>query len=427
MKLLLFAPTPPLLPGQRCMVPLIVEGLGGDRRRRAPNAPPHAGDVHGIECYHVNPRLAKRIDDIGQDHGVGVFQLLRCCAEAIWCRFRYGVRSFYHIPAPGQASALYRDWLVLLLCRPFFQHLILHWQAAGLARWLETAMPMWVRALTYRCARQADLSIVLARGNLPDAEKLLPQRIRVVSNGIPDPCPEFRHALLPRRRARAAARDLLFAGRSLGAADYHETGGDPQVIKVVFLAHCMEAKGLFDAMHSVILANRTLVEQGSPVRLKLFAAGTFVTAGERARFDQLMADPEFDRAVVYLGSVSDDGKHRALQDGDLFCFPTYHPGENQPVNLLEAMAFGLPVVTTDWGALAEMLPANYPGLVPIRAPERIAAAMLQLLTHETGERFRHLFLARFTLEAHLARLAAALTTVEQPNASTLDSPAPAAR
>ena len=49
---------------------------------------------------------------------------------------------------------------------------------------------------------------------MADAEELLPQRIRVVSNGIPDPSPEFRQAILPRRRARFADRNLLLASRS---------------------------------------------------------------------------------------------------------------------------------------------------------------------------------------------------------------------
>jgi glycosyltransferase involved in cell wall biosynthesis len=422
MKLLVFAHTPPPLHGQSYMVQLMLEGFGGDRRRRAPNAPPHAGDIYGIECYHVNSRLSKYLEDISEFRAARLFRVLFYCGAAIWCRFRYGVSNFYYVPASGKTSALYRDWLVLLLCRPFFKCLILHWHAAGMAKRLETSKPMRVRVLTYRCARRADLSIVLSRYKLADAEKLLPQRILVVSNGIPDPCPEFRQTILPRRRARSAARDLLFAGRSLGAEDYHGTGGDPQVIKVLFLAHCMEEKGLFDAMRSVILANRTLAAQASPVRLKLLAAGTFVTAAERVQFDELMADPEFDRAVDYLGYVSGDGKYRALQECDLFCFPTYYPGENQPVNLIEALAFGLPVVTTRGRSLSEMLPANYAGLVPIRAPEKVAAALLNLMTHETGERFRQIFLARFTLDAHLVKLAEALTAVEQPAARTGSAP-----
>ncbi len=427
MKLLIFAHTPPPHHGQSYMVQLMLDGLGSDHRRRATNSPPHAGDVHGIECYHVNTRLSKRLEDIGEFHSAKLFRLLVYCGEAIWCRFRYGVTNFYYIPAPGKTSALYRDWMVLLICRPFFRRIILHWHAAGLAKWLETSVQMRARVLTYRCARQADLSIVLSRYNMADAEKLLPQRIRVVSNGIPDPCPEFRQAILPRRRARFAARTLLFAGRSLTAEDYHETGGDPQVIKVLFLAHCMEEKGLFDAMRSVVLANRTLAGQSSSVRMKLLAAGTFVTAGERDKFDQLMTDPEFNRAVDYLGFVSGDGKQRALRECDLFCFPTYYLGENQPVNLIEALAFGLPVVTTRWRSLSEMLPANYAGLVPIRAPDKVAAAMLNLMTQQTSEGFRQMFLARFTLEAHLSKLAEALVTVEPPAAATVAAPALASR
>lgn len=413
MKLLVFAHTPPPHHGQSYMVQLMLEGLGGDRRRRAPKAPPAAGDVHGIECYHVNTRLSKRLEDIGEYHWAKLLRLLIYCGEAIWCRFRYGVTNFYFIPAPGKTSALYRDWMVLLICRPFFNRIILHWHAAGLAKWLETSVQMRSRTVTYHCARQADLSIVLSRYNMADAEKLLPQRIRVVSNGIPDPCPEFRQTILPRRRARFTARELLLTGQALPARNLHATGGDPHVVKVLFIAHCTEEKGLFDTMLAVVLANRTLAEQKSPVRLKLLAAGTFVTSGEKAKFDQMMTAPEFDRAVDYLGFVSGDGKQRALEECDLFCFPTYYLGENQPVNLIEAMAFGLPVVTTRWRSLSEMLPANYPGLVPIRAPEKLAVAMINLMTKETGEGLRQMFLARFTLEAHLTKLAEALVSVEQ--------------
>lgn len=412
MKLLVFAHTPPPHHGQSYMVQLMLEGLGGDHRQRRPGDT-RPGDIHGIQCYHVNTRLSKTLEDIGEFHGAKVFRLLFYCLEAVWCRFRHGVTSFYYIPAPGKSSALYRDWLVLLICRPFFKKLILHWHAAGLGKWLETSRQIRTRALTYRLARQMDLSIVLSHYNMADAEKLLPQRVRVVSNGIPDPCPDFRPKLLPRRLARFAAREKLLAGRTLGAADYHETGGDPQTVKALFLAHCMEEKGLFDAMRSVVLANRILSEQNSPIRMKLLAAGTFVTGPERAKFDRLMKDPETARAVDYLGFVSGEGKDRALQLADLFCFPTYYLGENQPVNLIEAMAFGLPIVTTRWRSLSEMFSADYAGLVAIRSPEQTAAALLHLMTQETGESLRQMFLARFTLQAHLTKLAEAISTVEQ--------------
>ena len=148
--------------------------------------------------------------------------------------------------------------------------------------------------------------------------------------------------------------------------------------------------------------------------MKLMAAGTFVTSDERAMFDKLMTDPEFSTAVEYLGFVSGEGKERALGECDLFCFPTYYLGENQPVNLIEAMAFGLPIVTTRWRSLSEMFASDYPGLVSIKSPEKIAAAMLNLMTRDTGEDLRRMFLARYTMEAHLTKLAEAIVTAEQP-------------
>lgn len=411
MKLLVFAHTPPPLHGQSYMLQLMLQGFGGDQAQRQNANPPH-----GIECYHVNTQLSKTLEDIGEFHGTKLLKLIGFCLRAIWFRFRYGVENFYYIPAPGKSSALYRDWLVLILCRPFFKRLILHWHAAGLGKWLETSVQIRTRAFTYRLAKNADLSIVLSRYNIADAEKLLPQRTRVVSNGIPDPCPDFRSKLLPRRLARFAAREKLLAGRTLSATDLHETGGDPQIVRVLFLAHCMTEKGVFDAAQSVVLANRTLAEQQSTVRFKLMIAGTFVTGEERARFDALLQQPEYEPAVEYLGFVSGESKTRALQQADLFCFPTYYLGENQPVNLIEAMAHGLPIITTRWRSLPEMFPADYPGLVSIKSPQKIAAALLNVMTQETGEGFRQMFLARFTLEAHLTKLAEAIIATENPTA-----------
>jgi glycosyltransferase involved in cell wall biosynthesis len=410
MKLLVFAHTPPPLHGQSYMLQLMLQGFGGDQC----NHPSPSRSSHGIECYHVNTQLSKTLEDIGEFHGTKLLKLLLYCFKAIWFRFRYGVENFYYIPAPGKSSALYRDWLVLFICRPFFKRLILHWHAAGLGKWLETSVQMRARSLTYRLAKNADLSIVLSRYNIADAEKLLPQRVRVVSNGIPDPCPDFRQKLLPRRLARFAAREKLLARRPLTAEDLHETGGDPQIVRILFLAHCMTEKGVFDAAQAVILANRTLAEQQASVRIKLMVAGTFVTVEERALFDSWLTKPEFDGAVEYLGFVSGEGKERALHQADLFCFPTYYLGENQPVNLIEAMAHGLPIITTRWRSLPEMLPGDYPGLVSIKSPERIAAAILNVMTQETGEGFRQMFLARFTLEAHLTKLAEAITATETP-------------
>ena len=107
----------------------------------------------------------------------------------------------------------------------------------------------------------------------------------------------------------------------------------------------------------------------------------------------------------------------------MFCFPTYYENENQPVNLIEAMAFGLPILTTRWRSLPELFPANYPGLVDIRSPEQIANVMPALMTGEAGDGFREIFVRNYTLERHLSGLADAFKQLEQAQPASLPAPA----
>jgi glycosyltransferase involved in cell wall biosynthesis len=116
--------------------------------------------------------------------------------------------------------------------------------------------------------------------------------------------------------------------------------------------------------------------------------------------------------VRYLGFVSAAQKDQALREADLFCFPTYYQNENQPVNLIEAMAFGLPILTTRWRSLPELLPPGYRCLVDICSPAQITDALLAGLTAETAETFREIFQRQFTLEQYLAGLADAFHSTE---------------
>src|SRR5579862_1292576 len=418
MKLLVFAHVPPPHHGQSYMVKLMLDGFGGDYRRGA-----SAQVRHSVECYHVNVRLSKRLEDIG-DLRFGKFVLLLLyCLQAIWCRFRYGVENFYYVPAPGKTSALVRDWMVMLICRPFFKRFILHWHAAGLAKWLETCTQIRSRSFTYALMKDMDMSIVLSKYNRADAEKLFPKRISVVSNGIPDPCPAFEQDILPRRNARLEARRRLLAGERLTGEEQTRSGNDPQIVHVLYLAHCTREKGAFDAMAGTALANKKIAEIGTPVTFRLTVTGSFVTAEDRAEFETLMQKPEVANCVEYAGFVSGEEKEKLLRNADVFCFPTFYPNENQPVNLIEAMAYGLPVLTTHWRSLPEIFPRDYPGLVDVRSLPQIADALLRLIT-EDGESLRDLFLKNFTIENYLSGLSDAFHKAEQDTAQTAPTPVP---
>ena len=433
MKLLVFAHTPPPHHGQSYMVQLMLEGFGEEWRKVGREGTNAAN--FGIECYHVNARFSKSLQKIGEFEILKLVKLIGYCLRANWWRFRHGVGNFYYIPAPGQRVPLYRDWLVMMLCRPFFKNIILHWHAAGLAEWLESSAPRLVRWLSFRLLREVNLSIVLSQHNRPDAEKLLSREIRIVANGIPDPCPNFKEEVLPRRMARFVARRKLSAGEPLRPEDLQDTGGDPQVVKVLYVAHCTREKGLFDAVEAVAAANRKLASVNSALRFNLTVAGEFMNPAERNEFESRIGRPDLQlpeshrhqdyegsvptsscgplSAVRYLGFVYGAQKMRAFVESDCFCFPTYFHAESFGLVLVEAMAFGLPIVATRWRSLPELFPTGYPGLVDARSPDRVAEAMQDLTSKQSGGSLRDIFVRRFTLQTHLSTLAEALWTVER--------------
>ncbi len=417
MKLLIFAHVPPPYHGQSYEVERLLNGYGGDHRKRKCRAAAGSANPFGIECYHVNARYSRTLEDVGEFQGGKIFLILFYCLQAIWCRFRYGVDAFYYVPAPGKSFALYRDWLVMLICRPFFKRVIFHWLAGGLGKWLETTVSIRTRSFTYRRMRDADMSIVLSESNRRDAEKLTARRIAVIGGGIPDPCPQFDREILPFRRARSAACKKILSGPP-------HADGRAETVQVLYLAHCTREKGMFDAIEGVVLANEKMVAEGISLRFRLALVGAFADDAEENELRDLIKRRGLQQTIEPVGFVSADRKAQALRDADLFCFPTYYSAESQPGNLIEAMAFGVPIVTTRWRSIPEMFPPDYPGLVAPRAPVQIAGALLHMMTTDVAASLRETFVRRFTLERHLAGMAEAFRSVENagPTPSLLPAP-----
>lgn len=415
MKLLVFAHKPPPHHGQSYMVQLLLDAMGGDVRQQG-TVQSHSS-FHGtgdstVECYHVDARLSDSIDAIGHFQFRKLWLILHYCLKAIACRFRHGVRHFYYIPAPPLRSALYRDWIVMALCRPFFSRIIFHWHAVGLTEWLETQARPLERWISRLLLGRPSLSMVLAQYNRRDGERLASRRITVVPNGIPDPCPHYDSEVLPRRRVRASARRKLAQDEKLTEEEARQAGAAPEVFQVLYIGLCHREKGVFDLVEAMAIAHRQL--RGSPLRMKLVVAGTFWIETDRVEFERRIQQPDLTEggpAVDYRGFVSGTDKVKLFHESDCLCFPTYYQAESFGLVLVEAMAFGLPVVATRWRMVPELLPQDYPGLVEPRSPEQLANALLATLDRGYDESQRQRFLQHFTVERFAENVRAVLNEV----------------
>lgn len=414
MKLLVFAHTPPPHHGQSYMVKLMLDGLGGDWRGKSKAAPasrnPHP-EPPPIHCYHVNAQVSDNMEDIGTFRFGKLLLILRYCIEAIWCRFRYGVRAFYYVPAPGKRAALYRDWIVMLICRPFFKYFIHHWHAVGLGDWLRDEANWFERWLTRRLLGKPSLGLSLAIPSMRDALWLRSRQVELVPNGIPDPCPDFETTVLPRRIARLAARRALIAGGNVPASSAGNAGPDPEVFRVLFLANLLPDKGTFDAIEAVAIANAQLRATNSRMRMHLTIAGALPVGAGDAKFHARIAEPDIAGSIAWVGFVDGTQKAALLCECDCLCFPSFYHAESFGLVVVEAMAAGMAIVTTRWRALPDLLPPSYPGVVPIRRPDLVAGKLIAAMS-EDAVGLRDEFIRRFTEPAHLGSLRAALRNLE---------------
>ncbi len=410
MKLVVFAHTPPPHHGQSYMVELMLQGLGGDVR----SSPASAQD-RPVRCYHVNARVSDGINDVGSLRPAKLLRFVGYCFEAIWCRLRHGADTLYYVPAPAKKSAVLRDWLVMVLVRPWFARTIFHWHAFGLGYWaagkiehpsgdnayaspppiLFGGLESVARNFTKAIMSRVDLSIVLTNYNGSDAGQLSPKQVTVVPNGIHDPCPDFAETVLPLRVARSSQRSQA-----------------SEPLAVLYLAHCIREKGLFDTLEATVLAQRNLVKTHSAQKIRLTVAGEFMDAGERAAFLKRLNEIQTEGVdVSYVGFLDSSAKDQALRSHDVLCFPTFYHGETFGVTILEAMAYGMPFITTKFRGLGEVAPQDWAYLVPVGDVDGIANRLSEVSNFTDFPYLRRRFLEKYVVAQTTQQLRDALLGV----------------
>ena len=122
----------------------------------------------------------------------------------------------------------------------------------------------------------------------------------------------------------------------------------------------------------------TLIEAAG-ILLKRRADVRFVIAGEgecRSVLERRLLETGLQEKVFLLGFRSDIDT--LLPAFTLFCLSSHMEGLG--TSLLDAMAFGLPIVATNAGGIPEAVEDGVTGrVVPARDPSRLAEALIELL------------------------------------------------
>ena len=137
--------------------------------------------------------------------------------------------------------------------------------------------------------------------------------------------------------------------RSIEAAmqrvEGRSTGGD--VFNVLYLGWLCERKGLPDALQAL-----PIVRRQAPQARFVFAG--MVEAGPaEEKIRQLCKAAEKEGGAIFPGLVMEEEKIRLLVEASVLILPSYN--ENLPISIIEAMAMGLPVISTPVGGVPELI------------------------------------------------------------------------
>lgn len=177
-------------------------------------------------------------------------------------------------------------------------------------------------------------------------------------------------------------------------------------LSVISVGSLIWRKGYEYALQAI----RLLVDQDLPIKYTIIGDGP-----ERMRVLYTIDDLNLSAYVHLPGRLPPEKVRDYVQQADVFLLSSLSEGISNAA--LEAMACGLPVVTTDCGGMREAVTDGVEGLVvPVRDPAAMAAALARLagdpqLRHRLGTAARERILQDFLLTQQVEEFKALFETV----------------
>ena len=364
-NVLLVGQTPPPVNGQTTMIQELLDGK-----------------YQGIRLHHVRMTFSRTIGEVGTFQVRKMLMLLTTWAQIVAARWKSRASILYFPPAGPTLIPVIRDIFLLTTTRWMFRFTVFHFHAAGLHE-IYPQLPRILRPLYNLAYRNADLAIFTAKSSSAAGVALGAKAISIVPNGIPDTAPD----------------EISF--RTLKT----------ECPSILFMGILCEGKGLLTLIEACALLRK------AGISFRVVCAGTFDVGTSRKDVDELLAKHGLTQHFEFPGVIRGAAKRQAFIDADIFCFPSHYFAESSPVVLIEAMSFHLPIVTTNWRGIPDMVGSSGGAfLVEPKQPELVAEALALLLKDpelrtNMGRKNRAWFCDHGTIERHREQIELALLSL----------------
>lgn len=312
--------------------------------------------THSVCTLNTGGKKSKIIGNLSEQGKISFSKTFSSLAQVMTgvCRILFKGKFDAIYITPGQSMAGYLKytpfmWAVRVRKIPYFIHIhggYFRTMYDGLRGWKKRAVDNSLKGLAGAIVLGPSLRFMF-EGLVPD------EKIFVCENGV---------------------EDEVFATEEEIRQKIERYKTD-DTIRVVYLSNLMESKGILDLFEAV----KMLRNRGEKIHLDV--AGAIEPAIEARVREYLF---ELGNAVTYHGIVKGKKKKELLLNNYIFCLPSKHPyGEGQPISILEAMANGCCIVTTDHGGIKDIVSEEYGVFVEKHDPQSIAEAFSERLYEES--------------------------------------------
>lgn len=298
--------------------------------------------------------------------------------------------SIIYLTIGTSRAGFLRDMIMIWAGWLFRKRIVLHLKGGGFWSFYK-ANPAWLKFLLRHTIARANSIIVL--GNLlKDQFQFVPDvgtKLKVVPNGLPSELQDVTQT--------------------------RQIDANSDSIRLLYLSNMIPAKGYLDVLGACYILRN---ERGIPIQCDF--CGAFLTtindkveispAEAETAFRHLVDEKGLTNIVHYHGTVRGERKREILQDASIFILPTAYPWEGQPISIIEALAYGLPVIATRYRGIPEQVIDGFNGfLLEEKSPEAIANAVEKLwrdpsLYKKFSQNAIQHYQQNFTREAHLNQL-----------------------
>jgi glycosyltransferase involved in cell wall biosynthesis len=142
-----------------------------------------------------------------------------------------------------------------------------------------------------------------------------------------------------------------------------------KIQNILFLARVEEAKGVFTSIDTLGI----LLKKHPDIQLSVVGQGNALKRAQEYVEDKGL------RNITFTGALSGDALVREFIQADIYILPTVH-GEGMPTTVLEAMAFGLPVITRPVGGIVDFFEDDKMGYLIESVNPEDYAEKIEILT-----------------------------------------------